>query len=110
MKFLVDNQLPSTLSRCLVKLGYDSIHVLDAGLDASTDKQIWDYAFRGGYVIISKDGDFFDLQLTQRKCVPVIWVRLGNCRTGYLCSMFERYIENITERLQSGDILIELVD
>ncbi len=110
MKFLVDNQLPATLSRCLVKLGYDSAHVLDIGLDAATDKQIWDFAFREDYVIISKDEDFCELQLTQRKRVSVVWVRLGNCRTRYLCGMFERYAENIAERLLSGEILIELID
>ena len=38
------------------------------------------------------------------------WVRLGNCRTRYLCGMFERYVENIAERLLSGEILIELID
>lgn len=110
MKFLVDNQLPSTLSRCLVKLGYDSVHVLDVGVDSATDKQIWDYAVREGYVIISKDEDFCELQLTQRKRVSVIWVRLGNCRTSYLCGMFERYMENIVDRLFGDECLIELID
>jgi len=110
MRFLVDNQLPATLCRCLVKLGHESIHVLDVELDGSTDKQIWDYAVQQGYVIVSKDSDFFDLQLTQRKCTPVIWVRLGNCRTGYLCSVFERHISAIVEQLQSGDTLLEIID
>ena len=110
MRFLVDNQLPATLSRCLVKLGHESVHVSDVGFDGSTDKQIWDYAVRQGYVIISKDADFFDLQLTQRKCTPVIWVRLGNCRTGYLCSVFERHIKAIVEQLHAGDTLLEIID
>lgn len=46
MKFLVDAQLPPALTRFLVSLGEDAIHVLDAGLLEATDSEIWDFAIQ----------------------------------------------------------------
>ena len=47
MNFLVDNQLPAALSRFLTTCGQRS----------------WDYAKTHGLIVVSKDEDFFHLEL-----------------------------------------------
>jgi len=85
MKFLVDNQLPAALARFLEANGTEALHVLDIGLDAATDREIWAYAKMQGFTIISKDDDFFHLATMGSSGPALIWVRLGNCRT-WVCT------------------------
>ena len=78
MKFIVHNQLPVELAQYLRDRGFDSQHVLEAGLGDARDSQICRHAELQGRIIISKDEE-------QRAAkIKVIWVRLGNCRTSTL--------------------------
>jgi predicted nuclease of predicted toxin-antitoxin system len=43
--FLVDAQLPPLLARWLIEHGHQAEHVSDIGLQSSSDRQIWEYAF-----------------------------------------------------------------
>lgn len=58
MKFLVDNALSNVVSTALNKLGYDSVHVRDIGLQDANDEVIFKKAFRDNRIIISADTDF----------------------------------------------------
>jgi Domain of unknown function (DUF5615) len=42
--FLVDAQLPPSLAEALRQAGFQAIHVVDLGLQAATDEEIWDKA------------------------------------------------------------------
>lgn len=44
MRFLVDAQLPPALARFLSDAGYEAEHVYDIGMDAASDRTIWNYA------------------------------------------------------------------
>ena len=90
MKFLIDNQLPGALARFLASLGYDCVHVMEAGLGAAPDADIWRYACEGGRIVVTKDEDFLHLANRQPQSGGVIWVRLGNCRTQNLLAEFGR--------------------
>jgi len=108
VKFLVDNQLPAALARFLAQRGFDCVHVLDLGLDQSSDGVIWRYAERNGMVLISKDEDFFQLASRPGAAVRVVWVRLGNCRKPALLSATDRMWPRILACLQAGDTVVEL--
>ncbi len=108
MKLLVDNQLPLELVRWLERHGVEACHVLDLGLNQSSDTVIWDRAVREGWAMVTKDEDFTDWVWLRKNAVPVVWVRLGNCRNEELLAAFESSIEEIIRRLQAGDMLIEV--
>ena len=108
MKFLIDNQLPTDLARWLEKQGVEAKHVLDLQLDSKKDPVIWQYAVTNQFVIISKDEDFADLVHLRHPYTPVILVRLGNCRNEDLFAAFARALPMIRQRLENGEILIEV--
>ena len=108
MKFLVDNQLPRSLSHFLSKRGLESAHVLELGMDQASDREIAQYAFREGRTIITKDADF-SVMVTMGICdSSVIWVRVGNCRSVALLEYFSESLDVLVRRLQSGERVIEL--
>ncbi|MEW5694301.1 MAG: DUF5615 family PIN-like protein [Candidatus Hydrogenedentota bacterium] len=58
MKFWVDNNLSRKLSNLINELGYDSEHVGELNLHASTDENIFKVAYEENRIIISADTDF----------------------------------------------------
>lgn len=84
MKFLIDNQLPVALSRFIISLGGDSLHVSEAGLAEASDAEVWRFACDQERIVVSKDEDFLYLAAREPAKAGVLWVRLGNCRTAPL--------------------------
>lgn len=59
MKFIVDAQLPKSLSELLINRGFDSIHTLDLpNRNATSDKEITEIALKEKRIVITKDSDF----------------------------------------------------
>jgi predicted nuclease of predicted toxin-antitoxin system len=57
MKLLLDQNLSWRLVKPLQGSFPESAHVRDLGLDRASDVDVWEYARREGFVIISKDSD-----------------------------------------------------
>ena len=108
MRFLVDNQLPPALARFITQeLGAEAVHVTALNLASASDAELWDYASKNEYVIISKDEDFLNL-LSKAPTAKLIWVRIGNCRRSFLLDAFRRLWPKIDDRFVQGDRLVEL--
>jgi predicted nuclease of predicted toxin-antitoxin system len=90
VKLLVDNQLPAALARFLVERGFACRHVLDLGMAATDDQEIWQLAKDEQLVIVSKDEDFARFaDRDGEAAAQVIWVRIGNCRKAALLTAFD---------------------
>ncbi len=59
LKLLFDENLPPVLARWLAGRFPGSAHVRDCGLKGAADETIWAYAQAEGFVIVSKDADFY---------------------------------------------------
>ena len=81
MKLLFDQNVDYRLVRRLADLWPESVHVRDADMKCSPDEQIWDYAARHGFVIVTKDSDFRHRSAQDGHPPKVIWIGLGNCST-----------------------------
>ena len=81
MRLLFDQNLSHRLVRVLADVYAGSQHVRDVGLKRAFDTEVWDYAGRSGFMIVSKDSDFHQRSLLMGFPPKVIWVRLGNCST-----------------------------
>ena len=108
MKFLIDNQLPSALAGYVRKKGFDCEHVLDVGLAEAPDVELCKFATANECVIISKDEDFLYLAAEPNATFQLLWVRLGNCRTGVLLEAFERVWPSVELSLNAGERIVEV--
>lgn len=90
MKLLFDENLSPKLARHLADLFPASVHVRDVGLKAADDPVVWEYAKDGDLMIISKDSDMHQRSFVFGHPPKVVWVRLGNCSTADVKSLFRR--------------------
>lgn len=78
MKLLFDENLSRRLVGTLADIYPESIHVEDVGLLGARDLQIWDYAAEHGFLIVSKDIDFYERSVLYGAPPKLIWLRIGN--------------------------------
>ena len=81
MKRLLDENLSRKLVIRIAELYPGTIHVSQVNLLRSNDLEIWSYARREGFVIVTTDSDFFDLVTTHGPPPKVIWLREWSHRT-----------------------------
>lgn len=107
MRFVVDNQLPPSLSRLLAEAGHESVHVAMVGLDSSSDEVLWAWAAREDRVVVSKDEDLFFLANRGGDRGRLLWVRIGNCRRDQLHDAFLRSLAAIVGAFEAGQRVVE---
>lgn len=91
MNFLVDVQLPKTLSLLLAMISHDSIHTLDLpDKNLTQDNFLLQLAEKDGRVIITKDLDFLESQLITGEPKKLILVKTGNIKNQELLNLFEK--------------------
>ena len=81
----------------------DSVHVTDVGLDRATDREVWEFARAGGYVIVSKDSDFRQLAFLFGPPPKVVWLRVGNASTSVIVSLLRDSIDVVEAFATAGD-------
>ena len=108
MKFLVDNQLPAAVARAISAAGAQACHVLGLGLASADDATVWQYACRNGFILISKDEDFFHLANRPGERGLLLWIRIGNCRKQRLLDEVVPRIGDVLAFFGSGHRIIEL--
>jgi predicted nuclease of predicted toxin-antitoxin system len=89
MKLLFDHNLSFRLVPALAQLYPGSVHVRDLGMATASDKALWDYARQQGFVIVSKDSDFYHRSILLGHPPKVIWIRLGNCTTAQIVALLQ---------------------
>lgn len=106
MKFLVDAQLPLSLSNFLRELGYNSIHTLDLPLkNLSPDFVIIKCSKEEKRILITKDNDFLESFLLKAEPEKLIIVRTGNIRNAELLTIFRTNMNKIIELLGQGNLV-----
>ncbi len=74
MKFLIDADSPYSLIGIFNKYGHKSVHVRDA-LGSAKDDEIFEYANKNGYTIVTRDLGFAEIFL-KNKGFGLILIRL----------------------------------
>ena len=109
MLFLVDAQLPPSLAEALRHAGCDAIHVVDLGLLAATDQQIWDEAVSRSAVLVSKDRDFALRRAARNDGPPILWIRVGNVRNRKLIELVLYALPAIVDAIEREEAVVEFV-
>lgn len=108
MKFLVDAQLPPTLTAWIRTQGYDAVHVAGIDLLAADDQAIWARALADARVLLSKDRDFADWAFVRTPFAPVVWIRGGNQTNQALMQSLAKAWSDILAGLSEGARVIEI--
>lgn len=81
MKLLFDQNISRVLVGAVGDVFPGSTHVALIGLETASDREVWDFAKKHGFAIVSKDADFHQLGFLLGAPPKTIWLRLGNCTT-----------------------------
>jgi predicted nuclease of predicted toxin-antitoxin system len=103
VKLLFDQNLPRLLVGRFAEEFPDSGHVTEVGLDRATDREVWEFARAGGYVIVSKDSDFRQLAFLFGPPPKVVWLRVGNASSRVIASLLRNCIDVVEPFAAGGD-------
>jgi predicted nuclease of predicted toxin-antitoxin system len=107
--FLVDAQLPPSLAEALRQANRQAVHLVDLGLLAATDQQIWDEAISLSAVLVTKDRDFPLRRAASNDGPTILWVRVGNTSNRKLIELALRALPAIVDAIERDEAVIEFV-
>ncbi len=90
MKLLFDENISWRIKKILLKHFPDCKHVSDIENELRTDNQIWEYAKKQDFIIVTFDEDFTDIQMIYEFPPKIIWLRCGNKNTVYIAEKLIR--------------------
>jgi predicted nuclease of predicted toxin-antitoxin system len=109
MRILVDQNLPRRLIPLLQDSFPGSTHVNEVGLGGALDIEIWNFAVRSSFDIMSRDVDMATLAIRRTGDVCVLWIRSGNLRLRELIARIVSAIPEIHKVLRTRSLrVIEL--
>lgn len=97
MKLLLDENLLDRIVNKIVDLYPGSEHVKTLALTNTDDALIWEYAKSNGFVIASKDADFYQRSLLYGHPPKFIYLRIGNSPTSKITQILRDSHETISE-------------
>lgn len=81
MNLLFDQNISFRIIKRIIEIYPKSKQVRELGLENSTDFEIFEFAKRNQYTIVTFDSDFFDLNTMYGFPPKIIWIRTGNTTT-----------------------------
>ncbi|MEP6847847.1 MAG: DUF5615 family PIN-like protein [Acidobacteriota bacterium] len=109
MKFIVDAQLPLTLTAFLCEKGYDAIHTKDLpDGNETTDVQINALSLAEHRIVIYKDGDFYDSFSARKEPYKLLHIKTGNISNKNLIELFSKNLKAIVNEL--GESIVVTID
>lgn len=93
MKLLFDENLSPRLVRLVATDYPESVHVRDVGLKGHVDDDLWQFARRSGFTIVSKDTDFRERSYVEGFPPKVIWLDVGNAGTQVVAQLLANELE-----------------
>lgn len=78
MKLLLDENLSRRVIPAIVDAYPESSQIALLGMESVADGEIWEYARREGYILVTQDSDFHDLSALYGHPPKIIWLKCGN--------------------------------
>jgi len=95
MRLPFDQNLSFKLCQSLRDLFPNSSQVRLLGLEAASDKDLWDYAKVNEFVLVSLDADFAEMAALLQSPPKVIWLRCGNQPTAAIEALLRDHTETL---------------
>lgn len=97
MKLLFDQNISFRVTHKLRSKFPECGQVRALNLENKSDREIWDFAHREGYTIVTFDTDFYDLVTLFGHPPKIIWLRIGNTTTDNLIKVLINHAETIND-------------
>jgi len=106
VKFLVDAQLPKSLSDLLKQNGHDSIHTLELpDQNKTSDNTIIKLSIEQERIVVTKDNDFLESFLLKSVPRKLIIIKTGNIPNKILLKLFNDNLEFIGKLLSRSNLI-----
>lgn len=93
MKFLVDAQLPKSISDFFNSQGFDSVHTLELPAQNKTkDGYIARIATEQDRIVVTKDSDFLESFLIKKEPSKLLLLKTGNIKNGELLILLQNHL------------------
>jgi predicted nuclease of predicted toxin-antitoxin system len=110
VKLLLDENLSHRLVPRVIAAFPDTTHVDTLGLRGRPDQEIWEYAGRNGFVLVSKDDDFRQLAFLRGHPPKVVRLLVGNAGTAAIADLLLENLERIKVFVDNAeDALLTIV-
>ncbi len=111
MKLLFDQNISSKVLKTLLQYFSDSQHVNLTSLRVASDVDIFDFAKKNSYILVTLDSDFVDMNLLRGSPPKIIWLRTGNLTTNHIGNLLIEYIEIIKTFVDSDNSeILEIIN
>ena len=109
MKLLLDENLSRRVIPFLLNSYPESTQVTLIGLERASDSQLWEYAKRNQFVIVTQDSDYYDMSLLRGAPPHVIWLKTGNMTKAKVAQLLLDHRDLIEKILrQDGIACVEI--
>ncbi len=87
----------------------DSKHVFEISKERLSDLEIWRFARKNNFVIVTYDEDFYEWQLMRNYPPKIIWLRFGNAKNEVIIDKIIEHKESIEKLAKDDDLgLLEI--
>ena len=90
LKLLFDQNISFRVAARLKSEFPSCAQVRELALEDKSDREIWEYAKKEGFTIVTFDADFFDLVTLYGHPPKVVWLRVGNTSTENLITVLQK--------------------
>jgi predicted nuclease of predicted toxin-antitoxin system len=106
MKVLIDENLSPKWANVLEAKGHIATHWMNLGAIGAPDDEIWDFASKHGFLVLSKDLDFSRLLAQKNTTVPsVIQLRVDNPSPSEWGDMLSEILNSYEKQIQQGCLI-----
>lgn len=99
MKLLFDQNISFRIIKKLNVSFPNCKHVSDCALMNTEDLEIWEFAKRNQYSIVTFDSDYYDISVINGHPPKIIWIRTNNLKTIEIASLLEKNKDIISKFL-----------
>ena len=103
MRLLFDQNISFRITKKLLDLFPDCKHVSECGLMDCNDPDIWEYARKNNYSIVTFDSDYYDISVINGHPPKIIWIRTGNLTTKEIVKLLMHNKDAINRFLTNDD-------
>lgn len=106
MKLLLDQNISYRIVKKITHHFPNCVHVSNHNLDDTEDPDIWEFAKKNDFAIVTFDSDFYDISIISGIPPKIIWLRTGNLTTNELAEVLIKNRKRIESFLKNEETKI----